>query len=97
MNRRQGRVLRGTPLVAGVQTADLWNGDHTVSRRRLDWTGKGCIDAGTTRRQGQRTSECQYLSLEATLSWAVSDADRGMTACTTPVIRKSVPRELSSD
>ena len=43
MNRRQGRVLRGTPLVAVVQTADLWNGDHTASRRRRDWTGKGCI------------------------------------------------------
>ncbi len=29
--------------------------------------------------RGQRTSECREVSLAAALSWAVSDADRGVT------------------
>jgi hypothetical protein len=42
--------------------------------------GAGRADAGTAHRRGQRPSECQYVSLAAPLSWAVSDADRSMTA-----------------
>ena len=34
--------LRGA-LVAVVQAADLWNGDHTASRPRRDRTWKGRI------------------------------------------------------
>ena len=30
-------------------------------------------------RTGERTSECEWVSLVGPLSWAVSDADRGMT------------------
>ena len=34
--------LRGA-LVAVVQAADLWNGDHTARSQRRDRTWKGCI------------------------------------------------------
>ena len=50
--------------------------------------GLGRADAGTAHRRGQRASECQYVSLAAPLSWAVSDADRGMTVSTTPAQRQ---------
>ena len=35
--------LRGAPLVAKVQAADLRNGDDTPRSRRRDGTRKGCI------------------------------------------------------
>ena len=35
--------------------------------------------AGTDCGPGQRTGECRKVSLAAALSWAVSDADRGVT------------------
>ena len=40
--------------------------------------GLGGRDAGTAHGRGRRTRECQFVSLAAALSWAVSDADRGM-------------------
>ena len=55
-----------------------------VLQRSSHTRGAGRADAGTEFGRGWRTSECQYVSLEAPLSWAVSDADRGMTACATP-------------
>jgi transposase InsO family protein len=47
--------------------------------RHRTHTGAGRTDAGTVHRGRPRTSECQQLSLAAPLSWAVSDADRGMS------------------
>ena len=35
--------LRGAPLVAVVQAADLWNCDHPSRSQRRDRTWKGCI------------------------------------------------------
>jgi hypothetical protein len=42
-------------------------------------THAGRAAAGTELVRRQRMGDCQWVSLAAALSWAVSDADRGMT------------------
>jgi len=59
--------------------------------------GAGRADTGTAHRGGPRTSECQQVSLAGPLSWAVSDADRGMTARATPAQRQVRTSRVSTD
>ena len=40
---KSGRAGETCALVAVVQAADLWNGDHTARRQRRDRTWKWCI------------------------------------------------------
>ena len=42
-DRQEVARLRCAALVAVVQAADLWNGDHTSRSQRCDRTWKGCI------------------------------------------------------
>ena len=75
--RRRGEAEIGN--VAAAQRSDARPREAAVERC---FNGSaGGAHAGTDCGPGQRTGECRKLSLAAALSWAVSDADRGVTAC----------------